>query len=203
MKQMQEYTAEVFRRSAERIKKRKQTQKRILLCVTPVALCAVILTAAFLPELRHKNAPSNAQPEAIIGNSDGVTGNSADKNNGDFSRSLYVQVQIQSPSGNALITKKQAVDTIYAAILSAATVPPSAGAGNSSPSDDNFSPGDMGADPQYSATQQITITFTTKQGDQAVYTLSGSTLTEAASGNTVQLTDSQRKVLMDTLQLPG
>ena len=196
MRLIQEYTAEVFRRSEERIKKRKQTQKRILLGVTPVALCAVILTAAFLPELRHKNAPSNAQPEAIIGNSDGVTGGSADKNNGDLSRSLYVQVQIQSPAGNALITKKQAVDTIHAAILSAATVPPSAGAGNSSPSDDNFSPGDMGTAPQY------TITFTTKLGDQTVYTLSGSTLTEAASGNTVQLTDSQRKVLMDTLQLP-
>lgn len=203
MKQMQEYTAEVFRRSAERIQKRKQTQKRILLGVTPVALCAVILTAAFLPELRHKNAPSNSQSEAIIGNSDGVTGDSAGKNNGDLSRSLYVQVQIQSPSGNTLITKKQAVDTIHAAILSAATVPPSAGAGNSSPSDDNFSPGDMGTDPQYSATQQITITFTTKQGDQAVYTLSGSTLTQTNSGKTTTLTDSQRKHLMDALQLPG
>lgn len=202
MKQMQEYTAEVFRRSAERIKKRKQTQKRILLGVTPVALCAVILTAAFLPELRHKNAPSNAQPEAIIGNSDGVTGGSADKNNGDLSRTLYVQVQIQSPAGSKTITKKQTVDTMHAAIVSATITPPVSGAGNSSPSDDNFSPGDMGADPQYSATQQITITFTTKQGDQAVYTLSGSTLTEAASGNTVQLTDSQRKDLMDTLQLP-
>lgn len=202
MKQMQEYTAEVFRRSEERIKKRKQTRKRILLCVTPVALCAILFTTGFLPELRHKNAPSNAQPEAIIGNSDGVTGGSADKNNGDLSRSLYVQVQIQSPAGSKTITEKQTVDTMHAAIVSATITPPESGAGNSVPSDDNFSPGDMGTDPQYSATQKITITFTTKQGDQAVYTLSGSTLTEAASGNTVQLTDSQRKVLMDTLQLP-
>lgn len=196
MRLIQEYTAEVFRRSEERIKKRKQTQKRILLCVTPVALCAILFTTGFLPGLRQKNAPSNSQPEAIIGNSDGVTGNSADKNNSDFSRSLYVQVQIQSPAGSKTITEKQTVDTMHAAIVSATITPPESGAGNSSPSDDNFSPGDMGTAPQY------TITFTTKLGDQTVYTLSGSTLTQTNTGKTTTLTDSQRKVLMDTLQLP-
>ena len=196
MRLIQEYTTEVFRRSAERIQKRKQTQKRILLGVTPVALCAVILTAAFLPELRHKNAPSNAQPEAIIGNSDGVAGGSTDKNSNDFSRTLYVQVQIQSPAGSKTITEKQTVDTMHAAIVSATITPPQSGAGESVPSDDNFSPGDMGTVLQY------TITFTTKLGDQTVYTLSGSTLTQTNSGKTTTLTDSQRKVLMDTLQLP-
>ena len=197
MKQMQEYTAEVFRRSEERIKKRKQTQKRILLGVTPIALCAVILTAAFLPGMRQKNAPSNSQPEAIIGNSDGVAGDSPDKNNGDLSRSLYVQVQIQSPVGSKTITEKQAVDTMHAAIVSATITPPESGAGNSVPSGDDVAPGDMGASPQY------TITFTTKLGDQTVYTLSGSTLTQIGSGKTTQLTNTQLKTLKDALQLPG
>ncbi len=196
MRLIQEYTAEVFRRSEERIKKRKQTQKRILLCVTPVALCAILFTTGFLPELQQKNAPSNAQPEAIIGNSDGVTGDSADKNNGDLSRSLYVQVQIQSPAGSKTITEKQTVDTMHAAIVSATITPPESGAGNSVPSGDDVAPGDMGTAPQY------TITFITKLGDQTVYTLSGSTLTQTNSGETTTLTDSQRKDLMDALQLP-
>lgn len=46
MRNLEECTAEVFRRSKERIQKRKKLRNRVLVCCTPICLAAVVLLAA-------------------------------------------------------------------------------------------------------------------------------------------------------------
>lgn len=48
MKNLEIYKAEIFRRSEEKIKKRRQNRKRLLLGCIPVCLCAVIGTVVLL-----------------------------------------------------------------------------------------------------------------------------------------------------------
>jgi len=68
MRNLNEYQAEVFRRSEERIKQRRQRRNRILFTCIPLVLCITMASAFFLPEKRSK------EPESPPGAGNGVVG---------------------------------------------------------------------------------------------------------------------------------
>lgn len=51
MREINECTAEVFRRSEKRIKERKRNRNRILMCCIPFLICFTIFSAAILPAM--------------------------------------------------------------------------------------------------------------------------------------------------------
>lgn len=64
MRNFEERRAEIFRRSEERIKARKQARKRVLLCTVPALVCAVIWSAVALPGMLTEKGGSNTLAES-------------------------------------------------------------------------------------------------------------------------------------------
>ena len=51
MREINECTAEVFRRSEKRIKERKRNRNRILMCCIPLLICITVFSTAILPAM--------------------------------------------------------------------------------------------------------------------------------------------------------
>lgn len=51
MREINEITAEVFRRSDERIKERKRNRNRIIMCCIPFLICITVFSVAILPAM--------------------------------------------------------------------------------------------------------------------------------------------------------
>ena len=74
MREINECTAEVFRRSEKRIKERKRNRNRILMCCIPFLICFTIFSAAILPAMMPAKKGENLSDNYsdMAGNADGT-----------------------------------------------------------------------------------------------------------------------------------
>lgn len=67
MRDINEVTAEVFRRSDKRIKERKRNRNRIIMCCIPFLICITVFSATILPAMMPAKDSSPPQNEGAWG----------------------------------------------------------------------------------------------------------------------------------------
>lgn len=70
MRDINEVTAEVFRRSEGRKKERKRNRNRIIMCCIPFLICITAFSAAILPAMLPANDSAPSQKEGAMGGDD-------------------------------------------------------------------------------------------------------------------------------------
>lgn len=190
MRDINECTAEVFRRSEKRIKERKRNLGRVLTLSIPLCLVAVVCSVIFIPSMETKNA--------------------ADEMVGDVNAGYvcsYSVVEIQDAEYSEKVTDKAAVGDMYNIIVSFF---PRDGAAQSTDEGVELSRDEAiqsvggavekdkvkwNADVLYgsdsSPEDYTTITFTAEDGSQDVYILNENTLVKVNTNETVVLSDEQ------------
>ena len=194
MRELNECTAEVFRRSEKRIKERARNRNRILALCIPVCLIVTVWSVMISPALIPVSETSDHAP------ADGQM-------NGNAPGSLacpYTAVEIQ-PAGlfpeehYGKVTDKEAVAEMFRAIhLLFADA-----AGNGLNSIENLPATEDTANQNLTGSagkwKVCTITFTTEDGSQAVYHLSEDTLVNVSTNERVFLSAAQAAGLMAVL----
>lgn len=190
MRNFDERKKEIFKRSNERIAKRRKTQKTLSLCI-PLALCVTVLSVIFIPKialLKDKNA--------------------ADKYVYTTSDVAYTSLEIKD---NAIFLtysknyKNQAdIDKAYKIIASHFADNDCLGTEDfadkdTEPKKENFN--SDGYTQDTSKSLSYTITFSSPNGVSTVYVLDGNTLTNNATKNKITLNNTQLSELKKTLNL--
>jgi len=67
MREINEITAEVFRRSDKRIQERKRNRNRIIMCCIPFLICITVFSVAILPAMMPANDSAPPQNEGALG----------------------------------------------------------------------------------------------------------------------------------------
>lgn len=191
MKEISEYTAEVFRRSEERIKERRKKHRRILAICIPFCLIAAVCSAVFLPEMLTEKMSSES-----VGNAD----NSAGSDDIDYGAVYdgfaqgFVSVDIKGTGENAQyqssITDAADANNVFEQIC-------------------EFLPYDAEENPDGTVTEGIPkeqptgyiITLTADDGTMRIFTLNGNRLYDAKMRVEVTLTDEQMSDLKSSLGL--
>ena len=181
MRELNECTAEVFRRGEKRIKERRRNRNRVLALCIPACLVAavwsVVVFPTMLPEWETSDLAQYAEEIA-----------------GDAERDLvYTAVEIQDagifPEEHyEEVTDKAAVAEMFRAIHSLFTDGDSNdqdGSQNGSAAENNTDYYDLAE--SESKWKVCTITFTTDDGSQTVYHLSGNTLVDVNANETIFL----------------
>lgn len=195
MRELKECTAEVFRRSENRIRERRRNRNRVLAVCIPVCLIAAVWSAMSLPGM---------MPEGGALGNDRFTGEAA----GNAPESVacpYTAAEIQAggilPEHYGEVTDRVAVAEMFSAVnsLFADAV------GNGQNVIENFPSEEE--NPNFDLSQSTgsrkdcMITFTAEDGSQTVYTLSGNILVNVNENKTIFLNDSQTAGLLAVLGL--
>lgn len=197
MKEIHEYTAEVFRRSEKRIKARRQRRNRILITCIPVVLCLTICGTILIPGVTPtgKSDPKNGV-EAVEG-----------MGNSEYT-SLSASIAKITVSANGV--SKTCTDTEkFALILDRLQYP------DLEPPESNGIPGegdsDNGMDYKEITDQSgilsdssvtvYTITLYPHEGDVIQYALSGNALKNLTANETHTLSQKQADELLKILEL--
>ena len=185
MRTLEQCKTEIFRRSQQRLQKRRH----ILAGCIPVVLCAALCAAAFLPDTRSVN---NSAPPNSSGSLSG------DHFYGDSLVCSYTLAEIQAtgsaPAHYQQVTDKVAVTKIFCAIhglFDDAEPPPEANDGNGSV-----------LDKELAGAAGYSITLSTAEGAKTIYTLSGYVLINETTGQQQVLTQAQLSQLKKDLELP-
>ena len=198
MRNFEERKAEVFRRSENRIKERKRNRNRILAFCIPLCLIVTVWSIMILPAIMPANKSDNNAGEGmdIMGSVDGT----------DIA---FVRVEVMS-SGTATqstILKDDAdeVAQIYYTVQSSFV---SSGEGNKESANDKAEDDALteeNKDYSQSGTTNLSsrfrIIFTTENGAQTVYSLSGDKLINETTKQETILTKDQRTNLLNMLGL--
>lgn len=197
MRELDECTAEVFRRSEKRIKERARNRSRAFAACLPVCLIAAawsaIIFSGIMPEMEISDRAPAA--EAVNGNAGGSLA------------CPYISVEIQDaglfPEGHyGKVTDTAAVAELFHAIhsLFEDVDRNDRDASENFPVDENFpAEEDNVYDDQTGSASKpkvCTITFTAEDGSQAVYILGENTLVDAETKETIILSDAQAAGLM-------
>lgn len=198
MKEISEYTAEVFRRSEKRIKARRQRRNRILITCIPVALCLTICGTILLPGVTPtgKSDPKNGV-EAMegMGNSEYTSLSSS-----------IAKITVSGDGVSRTITDSEELLRIIDRLhLNGITPPESNGM-----SVEDFQ--DNGADYKEhsnstsgvvsdSAITEYTIILYSHEGDVTQYELSGNALKNLTTNETYTLSPKQVDELLKILEL--
>lgn len=201
MRNLQECQAEVFRRSEKRIQERRKVRNHILAVCIPVCLVITVWSSTMLPALfpgNRKNMPTEEKTEFA----DDVVGSAAG------SDAAFVRVQVVSAGAAAqtAIIKEDAAEVarIYDAVQAAFA---RAGEG------DQESVQEESADDTQEPTEEFPrggtatmsagykLIFSTGNGKQTVYSLTGSTLIHEATGQQTILPTDRRSELLHMLGL--
>ena len=197
MKEIHEYTAEVFHRSEKRIKARRQRRNRILITCIPVVLCLTICGTILLPGVTPtgKSDPKNSV-EALDG-----------MGNSEYT-SLSASIAKITVSANGV--SKTCTDTEkFALILDRLQYP------DLEPPESNGIPGESDSDNGMdykeitdqsgvlsdSSITVYTITLYPHEGDVIQYALSGNTLKNLTANETHTLSQKQADELLKILEL--
>lgn len=197
MKEIQEYTAEVFRRSEKRIKARRQRRNRILITCIPVVLCLTICGTILLPGV---TPTGKSDPKNSVEAMDGM-------GNSEYT-SLSASIAKITVSANGV--SKTCTDTEkFALILDRLQYP------DLEPPESNGIPGESDSDngmdykeitdqsgvlSDFSVTV-YTITLYPHEGDVIQYALSGNTLKNLTANETHTLSQKQADELLKILEL--
>ena len=198
MREINECTAEVFRRSEKRIKERKRNRNRILAFCIPLCLIVTVWSIMILPAMMPANKSDNNAGEGmdIIGSVDGTD-------------TAFVRVEVMS-SGTATQSSvlKDDVDEVAQIYYTVQSSFVSSGEGNKESANDKAEDDALteeNKDYSQSGTTNLSsrfrIIFTTENGAQTVYSLSGDKLINETTKQETILTKDQRTNLLNMLGL--
>lgn len=198
MREINECTAEVFRRSEKRIKERKRNRKRILAFCIPLCLIVTVWSIMILPAMMPANKSDNNAGEGmdIMGSVDGTD-------------TAFVRVEIMSigtaTQSSVLKDDADEVAQIYYTVQSSFV---SSSEGNKESANDKAEDDALteeNKDYSQSGTTNLSsgfrIIFTTENGAQTVYSLSGDKLINETTKQETILTKDQRTNLLNMLGL--
>ena len=198
MREINECTAEVFRRSEKRIKERKRNRKRILAFCIPLCLIVTVWSIMILPAMMPANKSDNNAGEGmdIMGSVDGTD-------------TAFVRVEIMSigtaTQSSVLKDDADEVAQIYYTVQSSFV---NSGGGNKESANDKAEDDALteeNKDYSQSGTTNLSsrfrIIFTTENGAQTVYSLSGDKLINETTKQETILTKDQRTNLLNMLGL--
>ena len=198
MREINECTAEVFRRSEKRIKERKRNRKRILAFCIPLCLIVTVWSIMILPAMMPANKSDNNAGEGmdIMGSVDGTD-------------TAFVRVEIMSigtaTQSSVLKDDADEVAQIYYTVQSSFV---SSGEGNKESANDKAEDDALteeNKDYSQGGTTNLSsgfrIIFTTENGAQTVYSLSGDKLINETTKQETILTKDQRTNLLNMLGL--
>ena len=201
MRELDECTAEVFRRGEKRIAERRRNRNRVLAVCIPACLTAAAWSVMSLPA---------AAPEMESAYYSQAEGEAA----GNAPESLacpYTAVEIQdtgiTPEHCGEVTDRLAAAEMFRAIhsLFAETDGNELNSGGNFPASDNFPSEENNTNRDLTdstnSQKDYTITFTAEDGSRAVYRLSGNTLADVSTNETIILSDAQTAGLMAALGL--
>ena len=200
MRELNECTAEVFRRGEQRIKERRRKRNRVLALCIPVCLIVTVWSATALPAMMPAEGISDRVPpaEEALGNA------------GASIVCPYTAVEIQDFGLFPEEHYETVTDQLVVAEMCQAIQSLFADAdGNDRNNDGNPPAGEIfpaaedntNLDMSGSAGKRkgFSITFTAEDGTQAVYHLSENALVNASTNETVFLSDSQAAGLIAVL----
>jgi len=179
MKEINEYTAEVLRRSEKRIRERKKRRSRILMCCIPLFICVSVFSLAVLPKIS-----ANKRADVL-----------KDSYNSDSIFCSYVQVEIKDNNNKTsnynIVTDKLEVDRLYSVVLSAFE-----SLGNDSDYNEEFKNENDSETKEHTnvtstKTENYTFIFATADADSTTYTLTDNILINKSSGQRVILNSNQ------------
>lgn len=208
MRNFEERKAEIFRRSEDRINKRRRTQKHIL-TIVPMCLLLVACAVTLLPQMQTKgrnNATgelNNAMGETMplpesAGDKRVISAVEIERISNDFTHQYYGQ-QRYILSDNA-----EKLGQFYYSMESA--LEPNKG-DEPHKEQENLTDGigEVGDGLILSGGGELLlsykITFTVTDGTKVVYTLNGYTLTNESADKSITLTEAQRAHLLKTLEV--
>ena len=198
MRNFEERKAEVFRRSENRIKERKRNRNRILALCIPLCLIVTVWSVMILPAMLPASK-NNDGAENYMDIAGGVDGSEA--------RYVCVEVMSTGTATQYAILKDDAdeVAQIYYTVQSSFV---NSGGGNKESAkeeaeDDALT--DENKDYSQSGTTNLSsgfrIIFSTENGAQTIYSLSGDTLINETTKQETILAEDQRSNLLNMLGL--
>ena len=192
MREINECTAEVFRRSEKRIKERKRNRNRILMCCIPFLICITIFSAAILPAMMPAKKGENLSDNCsdMAGNADGTN-------------VAYVSVEVINvgTATQSTILKDEVAQICYT-LRSAFE---NSGGGNKESVNDMENDGSVEDNKDFSQSgttnlsSEFRIIFTTENGSQTIYYLSGYKLINETTKQETLLTADQLSKILDML----
>lgn len=193
MREINECTAEIFRRSEKRIKERRRNRNRILALCIPSCLIVIVWSVMILPEMMPAMRIKENAAEETIGYAEAIVCGCCS----------YTAVEIQNfdlvPEYYEEVTDKVAVTKIFSAVHSLLTDVD----GSYQNADENYNANEAnGHNDLTGPTSKLkgyTIIFTTEDGLQTVYNLSKNTLLNVNTNETAVLSDAQVAELMTVL----
>lgn len=197
MREINECTAEVFRRSEKRIKERKRNRNRILAFCIPLCLIVTVWSIMILPAMMPASKSDNNAGEGmdIMGSVDGTDAS-------------FVRVEIMSigTATQSTIQKDDATEVaqIYSTLQSSFV---NSGGGNKESVNEEAEDDALTENKDYSQSgttnlsSGFRIIFTTDNGAQTIYSLSGDKLINEKTKQETSLTEDQRSNLMNMLGL--
>ena len=197
MRSFEERKAEVFRRSENRIKERKRNRNRILAMCIPICLVITVWSIMILPAMMPANKSNNSAGEGmdIMGGVDGT-------------EAAFVRVEVMSTgtATQSAILKDDAdkVAQIYHTVQSSFV---NSGGDNKESVKDMEDDGLMEDNKDFlksgttNLSSEFRIIFTTENGSQTIYSLSGYKLINETMKQETLLTADQRSNILDTLGL--
>lgn len=207
MRNLDECTAEVFRRGEKRIKERRRKRSRVLAVCIPVCLIAAVSSAIIFPPMM--SAEEAAGHDRFTGEAAGSAPESAScpytvveiQDAGLFENEYYEEVTDRL----AVAEMFSAVNSLFADANRNASgnLPASEGfLAESFPAENppaDAANGNQAQTESAGTWKGCTITFTAEDGSQAVYRISGNTLVNVTTNETVFLSDSQTAGLLAVL----
>lgn len=199
MRELNECTQEVFRRSEKRIKERRRKRGRVLALCIPVCLIIPVLSAMIFPGVMPVlETEGFAQADGEMnGNAPGLPAcpyTAVEIQNSGLSPGEHYETVTDQP---VVAEMCQAIHSLFAEA-----------AGNDQDSDGNLPPSeifpaaeDVNCDQTGSTSRSkvYTITFTAEEGSQTVYILSENTLMDVNGNKTISLSSVQLAGLMAVL----
>ena len=187
MRDLNECTAEVFRRGEQRIRERRRKRSRVLALCIPVCLIAAVWSVMNLPVRTPAGETScHVQAEAeSIGHAPGTNA------------CPYAAAEIKAPDHCEEVTDRVAVAYMFYSIDSYL----SEADGSFHNVNENLPAEDTVLAESTGKAEGYTITFTDDDGWQAAYRLIGNMLVDVSTDETVFLSDFEVYSLMDILGL--
>lgn len=197
MREINECTAEVFRRSEKRIKERKRNRNRILAFCVPLCLIVTVWSIMILPAMMPASKSNNSAGEGmdIMGSVDGTD-------------AAFIRVEIMSigTATQSTIHKDDATEVaqIYSTLQSSFV---NSGGGNKESVNEEAEDDALTENKDYSQSgttnlsSGFRIIFTNENGVQTIYSLSGDKLINETTKQETILTEDQRSNLMNMLGL--
>ena len=210
MRELNECTAEVFRRGEQRIKERRRKRNRVFAVCIPICLIAAVSSAIIFPSMTPEMGSD------FLSQAAGEAAGSAPES----AACPYTAAEIQGAGlfpaeHDGKVTDRSAVAELFSSVNSLFADADSnfLDANGNLPAGEDFSaesfpaenpPADAANGNQEqtesaSTWQGCTITFTAEDGSQAVYRLNGNTLVNVTTGKTVFLSDAQAAELLAIL----